>query len=70
MGMINGVVQPHMTVDALARKVIDVLDYQQNYFRSRDINILQRCKELEGELRHDCKMVLDEHTNGLKLDLQ
>lgn len=69
MGMVNGEVQPHMSVDALARKVLNVLDYQQNYFRTRDINVLQKCRELEGELRHDCKMVLDEHINGPNLDL-
>lgn len=69
MGMVNGEVQPYMSVDALARKVLNVLDYQQNYFRTRDINVLQKCRELEGELRHDCKMVLDEHINGPKLDL-
>lgn len=69
MGMVNGEVQPHMSVDALAHKVLNVLDYQQNYFRTRDINVLQKCRELEGELRHDCKMVLDEYQNGLKLDL-
>lgn len=69
MGMVNGEVHPHMSVDALARKVLNVLDYQQNYFRTRDINVLQKCRELEGELRHDCKMVLDEHINGPKLDL-
>lgn len=69
MGMVNGEVRPHMSVDALARKVLNVLDYQQNYFRTRDINVLQKCRELEGELRHDCKMVLDEHINGPKLDL-
>lgn len=69
MGMVNGEVQPHMSVDALARKVLNVLDYQQSSFRTRDINVLQKCRELEGELRHDCKMVLDEHINGLKFDL-
>lgn len=69
MGMVNGEVQPYMSVDALARKVLNVLDYQQNYFRTRDVNVLQKCRELEGELRHDCKMVLDEHINGPKLDL-
>lgn len=69
MAMINGEVQPYMSVDALARKVLNVLDYQQNYFRTRDVNVLQKCRELEGELRHDCKMVLDEHINGPKLDL-
>lgn len=69
MGMVNGEVQPYISVDALARKVLNVLDYQQNYFRMRDINVLQKCRELEGELRHDCKMVLDEHINGPKLDL-
>lgn len=69
MAMINGEVQPYMSVDALARKVLNVLDYQQNYFRTRDVSVLGRCRELEGELRHDCKMVLDEHINGPKLDL-
>lgn len=69
MGMVNGEVQPHMSVDALARKVLNVLDYQQSSFRTRDINVLQKCRELEGELRHDCKMVLDEHINAPKLDL-
>lgn len=69
MAMVNGEVQPYMSVDALARKVLEVLNFQQNYFRTRDINVLQRCREMEGQLRHDCQMVLEEHTNGLKLDL-
>lgn len=69
MAMVNGEVQPYMTVDALARKVLNVLAYQQKYYRTRDLKVLQKCRELEGELLHDCQMVLDEHINGPKLDL-
>ena len=59
-----------MTIDELARKVLEVLDFQQAYFRSRDLAVLQECRQREGELRSICKLVLDEHTNGLKLDLK
>lgn len=58
-----------MTIAELASEVLKVLDFQQMYFRSRDLAVLQECRQREGKLRHICKLVLDEHTNGLKLDL-
>lgn len=58
-----------MKTDELARKVLEVLDFQQAYFRSRDLAVLQECRQREGELWSICKLILDEHTNGLRLDL-
>ena len=65
----DAAVSARMTTAELAKRVLEVLDFQQAYFRSRDMSVLNECRQREGQLRHICKLVLDEHINGLKLDL-
>lgn len=47
-----------MTVEELARKVIEVLDAQRRYFKSKSAADLVASKLAERELRAACEAVL------------
>lgn len=47
-----------MTARELAELVLQVLDLQREYFRSRDTNTLAKCRQLESQLRAAAKDVL------------
>lgn len=44
----------------LAKRVIEVLDKQRDYFRTRSTKVLTESKELERALRLDCRDILAE----------
>lgn len=43
-----------MKIEDLAQMVLDVLDMQQAYFKSRERDLLIACKEAEARLRLTC----------------
>ncbi len=47
-------------VKELARIVIEVLDMQVEYFKSRNNETLATCKQAERDLRRRCKAILDD----------
>jgi hypothetical protein len=42
----------------LATDTLAVLSLQQEYFRTKDTNVLARCKQAESALRRRCKDIL------------
>lgn len=40
--------------DHLKKKVIEMLDCQQLYFKTRDVQVLKKSKALESEVRNLC----------------
>ena len=40
--------------DNLKKKVIEMLDCQQLYFKTRDVQVLKKSKSLESEVRNLC----------------
>lgn len=42
----------------LAKRVVTLLDLQKNYFRTKNKDLLARCKEMEKDLYGDCQFVI------------
>ena len=49
----------------LAELVIETLDKQQDYFRSRSTDLLRECKSLERRLREAAENILNPESAGL-----
>lgn len=50
-----------MTAEQLARRVLDVLDMQRDYFRAsgpRKLELIDGCRKAERELRRACEEVV------------
>jgi hypothetical protein len=48
-----------MTTEELARRVLEVMDAQKKFFRSRSMGDLEASKALERALRRDCERLLE-----------
>lgn len=48
-----------MTAEDLAKRVLDCLDQQQLYFRSKRPSDLTKSKQMEADLRRACREVLN-----------
>jgi hypothetical protein len=57
-----------MTTEELARRVLEVLDAQKKFFRSRSTADLEASKALERALRRDCEEILDPQPTFFRQD--
>lgn len=54
----------------LAMLTLEMLAYEDAYFKSRDPQVFADWKKCECEVKTQCQRVRDEHNNGLRLDLK
>ena len=54
-----------MTTPELAKKVIEMLDTQKDFFKTREYPTLQKSKRLESELRKICTEILNPKPTGM-----